>query len=132
MILVGFTFSQVAVVTLWVTLILLVVVILYKKLLQRWSKGQIEKKDYLVLYSLDQNPASDEIPFYFTAEENKSYKLSLLDDKMNFLEVISEGESQKGGNIIRFDSNSITNGSYFYSLETNNQKISKKMQVFNG
>jgi hypothetical protein len=36
-----------------------------------------------------------------------------------------------GGNIVRFESSALPNGNYFYGLETENQKIMKKMRIEN-
>lgn len=131
MILVGFTFSQVVVTTLWVTLILLIVILIYRKLIKSWSKNELVKKDFFVLYSLEESPVIGEAPFYFTSELKKGYKLSILDADMKFLVEVSSGEAKLGGNIIRYDSTQLEDGEYFYSLESENQKISKKMKVFN-
>lgn len=131
MILVGFTFGQVVLNTLWVSLIVLILVLIYRKVIKTWSKDEVSKKDFFVLYGLDEDPAKGEIPFYFTAEFEREYKLSLLNSNMEFVQEIASGLSKNGGNIIRFDSTQIEDGKYFYSLESNNQKISKMMKVSN-
>ena len=46
------------------------------------------------------------------------------------LEVVSD-ECSAGGNIIKFDSSNLPNGNYFYSLQTENQKIIKKITIEN-
>ena len=115
----------------WVSLGVLVAVILYKRLLRTFSKGTISKEGYCELFSLEIDPASGELPFYFTSNKERSITLSLLDKDMNLIQIIAEKDCKVGGNIIRFDSTQIPNGDYFYCLKTENQKVVKKMQVLN-
>lgn len=132
MVLVGFSFGDVLIGMLWVSLVILVVYIFYKWLLNRMSKDAIQHQDYCVLSIIEKNPASGEIVFYFTSNEIKTVRIVILDSQMNdFLEV-SNDECSKGGNIVRFDSTRIPNGEYFYGLITDNQKNVKKMTVING
>ena len=109
----------------------LVVVTIYKQLLRSLSKGSIDKADYCELYSLEIEPASGELPFYFTSEKAKEVALLLLDHKMDLIQEIVKKECKVGGNIVRFDSTKIPNGDYFYCLKTENQKVVKKMRVLN-
>ena len=132
MILVGFSFGDVLIGMLWVSLIGLVAYILYTRLLKNMSKGAIEQEDYCVLSTLESNPASGEIVFYFTSNEVRSVRIVILDSQMNDYIEVSNEECSKGGNIVRFDSAKIPNGEYFYGLVTDNQKIVKKMTVING
>ena len=115
----------------WTSLIALVVVTIYKQLLRSLSKGSIDKADYCELYSLEIEPASGELPFYFTSEKAKEVALLLLDHKMDLIQEIVKKECKVGGNIVRFDSTKIPNGDYFYCLKTENQKVVKKMRVLN-
>lgn len=116
---------------LYSTLGILVVFIGYRYLLRRLSKGRIEKKDYCELYTLELDPAHGELPFYFTSEIQRPVRLVLLDEKMELLKEIAAFDCKVGGNIVRFDSKSLSNGVYYYSLETENQKVMKKMYVYN-
>lgn len=131
MILVGYSATDVLLGILYVSLALFVIVISYRKLLQYLGKGQPVKEDYCVLYSLETVPARGEVTFYFTADASKKYALKILDAEMNELSSVKEGECSAGGNIVRFDTTSLSNGEYYYSLQTNNQKTSKKMTVSN-
>ncbi|MBL1279399.1 MAG: hypothetical protein COA33_003970 [Fluviicola sp.] len=131
MVLVGFNFWDVIVGMLWVTLIILLAFIGYRWLLRRLSKGNVNTADYCTLYNIEENPASGEIPFYFTSNEEKEFTLSVLDAEMNDFMEVATGKCSIGGNIIRFDSSKIPNGDYFYSLKTKNQKAVKKMQILN-
>lgn len=131
MLLVGYSWYDVLIGVLYVSIILLVVVIAYKKLLNYLGREAVKHEDYCQLYSLEISPASGELPFYFTSSVERSYQLLILDKDMNeFMEIVAQ-DCKIGGNIIRFDSSKLPNGDYFYCLKTNNQKISKKMTVLN-
>ncbi len=131
MILVGFSFMQVVYGVLYTSLGLLVVIVLYRLLLKRLSRGAIDQKNYCELHSLEVNPGKGELPFYFISGEARRVRLTLLDAKMNFLQEIASLDCKVGGNIVRFDSTKIPDGNYFYCLETDNQKVMKKMSVKN-
>ncbi|PHR36650.1 MAG: hypothetical protein COA38_01090 [Fluviicola sp.] len=132
MILAGFTFDNTTIIyILCVTLGMLVVAILYKKLLRHLGKGTPPKENYCVLYELETNPAVGELEFYFTSHLEKTVTLNVLDQDMNFASEIETIECHKGGNIIRYDSTQMPNGNYFYCLETANQKTMKKMRIQN-
>lgn len=114
-----------------VSLTVLILVIAYRKLLAYLGKGQPSPENYCVLYSLEENPASGELEFYFTSPEKKMVRLELLDAQMSLMEMISEKECNVGGNIIRFDSSKFENGLYYYCLKTDNQKTMKKVTLKN-
>ena len=95
------------------------------------GKGQPVKEDYCVLYSLEQEPAVGEATFYFTSDSEKEFSLKILDEEMKEVSIVKKGKCTEGGNIVRFDTTSLSNGMYYYSLQTNNQKTSKKMSVRN-
>lgn len=122
---------EIAVGVLIFTLALLVFVIAYRKLLAYLGKGSIPKEKYCVLYSLETEPASGAIQFYFTSEVKKEVKLQLLDEHYNFIKEIYSQECRSDGNIIPFDTKELNNGIYFYCLVTENQKTMKKMTVKN-
>lgn len=129
MVLLGFSWVDVIIGMLWVSLVVLVLVIAYKKLLRRLSKGDFKKEDYCVLENLEMDPVTGELPFYFTSEQERTVTLFLQDENMNDLMEIITMECKVGGNIVRFDSSVLKNGTYFYCLKTNNQRICKKMNV---
>ena len=131
MVLLGYSWGGLLMGMMWVSLGVLLIVILYRRLLRSFSKDAITKEDYCELYSLEIEPASGELPFYFTSNSKRLVSLSLLDGNMSFLQVIEEKECKVGGNIIRFDSTKVPNGEYFYCLKTENQKVAKKMHVLN-
>ena len=116
---------------LYVTLVGTVVFILYRLLLKRLSRGAIVQSDFCVLYPLEQDPAKGELEFYFTTEAQRDVKLTILDQDLKDIATVMEKMATKGGNIVRFDSTTLSNGEYFFCLKTENQKTMKKMRVFN-
>ena len=131
MLLVGYSFVDVLLGILYVSITMIVLTLAYRKLLSRFNKGAIDKKDFCVLYALEQSPAVGELEFYFTTEQEREVKLSILDADMNEIEMVIERKVTSGGNIVRFDSTTLSNGEYFYCLKTENQKTMKKMRVSN-
>ena len=131
MILMGFSISKVLIGILCVSLALILIYIGYKKLLAYLGKGTPSPNDYCVLYSLEIEPAKGELEFYFTSAVPRSVKIEILSDDLSLNTVIIEKEFSDGGHIIRFDSNTLPNGNYFYCLRTDNQKTMKKMLVQN-
>ncbi len=127
----AFTTMELIVGILIFTLAILIFVISYKKLLAYLGKGSIPKEKYCVLYSLETDPASGDIQFYFTSEEKKEVKFQLLDEQYNFLKEIYNKECKADGNIIPFNTTELSNGVYFYCLVTENQKTMKKMTIRN-
>ncbi len=105
-------------------------IILYRRLLRRMSKGNINQNDYCVLFSLEQNPASGEIPFYFTLEKEQSVSLFIEhEDKSSVLVV--EKTYEPGGHIVRYDSKQLADGFYYYILKTDLQETKKKFTIQN-
>lgn len=131
MLLVGYSWLDVVLGVLYVSLVLVVIAIAYKKLIARLSKGSIDKEEYCVLYSLEVDPAVGELEFYFTSEQERDVKLSILNSSLDEIKVVMEKKATPGGNIVRFDSTSLSNGEYYYCLKTENQKTMKKMHVLN-
>ena len=131
MILVGYTWLDVAEGILWVSLILLLLILGYKRLIRSLRKDNFDPADYCELYNLESEPASGELPFYFTASKVKQIRLVILDANMNEVKEVVTKDCKEGGNIVRFDSNQLPNGEYFYCLKTDNQKVMKKMTVKN-
>jgi len=130
MILVGFNWQDVLIGMLWVSIVVLILVIGYRKLLSYLGRDDIKKEDYCVLYNIEESIVTGEIPFYFTSEQVKTVSIWIQDETMKDIIEVSNKECKVGGNIIRYDSSSLQNGTYFYCLKTGNQKISKKMVVF--
>ena len=127
----GYSISKILIGILCVSLALILIYIAYKKLLAYLGKGTPSPNDYCVLYSLEIEPAKGELEFYFTSAVPRSVKIEILNDDLSLNTVIIEKEFSDGGHIIRFDSNILPNGNYFYCLRTDNQKTMKKMLVQN-
>ncbi|MDR0801842.1 hypothetical protein [Fluviicola sp.] len=115
------------------TLIVMAAVVMlyiaYKSIIRRFSKGSLKKEDYALLFDLENKEQSGEMEFYFTIEKPKNVVFSILNAKMETIEVLQDKEFALGGHIIRFDTNALGNGVYFYCLQTDNQKTMKKMHV---
>jgi hypothetical protein len=131
MILSGLNFGKIGVGILLISLALIIFIIAYKKLLAYLSKGEIPDEKYCVLNTLEVNPASGEIEFYFTNEEEKFVYLEILNPDFSLNQELTAKVFKVGGHIIRFDSTSIPNGNYYYQLRTDNQKTMKKFDVLN-
>lgn len=115
------------------TLIALVAIMMlyiaYKSVIKRFSRGTLKKEDYALLFDLEKKEQSGELEFYFTIEQQRKVVFSILNAKMEAVKVLQDKEFPSGGHIVRFDSRDLENGTYFYCLETDNQKTMKKMFV---
>ena len=98
---------------LFYSFIILFIIILYRLLIKRLSRGRYVQEHFCVLYPLDINPSSGEIPFYFTTELVKTIRLTIETDTETIKELANQ-EFGIGGHIIRFDSTTLPNGLYFY------------------
>jgi len=127
------TFSgmEVAVGILIFTLALLLFAIAYKKMLVYFGKKGKTQQKYCTLYSLEKQPSKDNIQFYFTSEEKKIVSLQILDEKYQLIKEIYNQMCRKDGNIIEFNTRELSNGTYFYCLQTENQKTIKKIIINN-
>ncbi len=131
MILLGFSIANILIVTLSVTLGLLILFIIYRKILAYVSRGEPIQKDYAKLYPVEQNPASGEVTIYFTCEIEKDITIDLLDSNMNLIKELFAKKCKEGGHIVRFDSENVIDGEYFYCLKSDNQKTMKKITISN-
>ncbi len=119
----------------WILIVLSITtlaILFYRRLLMRLNRDNMNTADYCVLYPLESQTVKGEVEIYFTAEQPREAKITLLDTDMNEVQVIKEGKFTSGGNIVRFDTTKVSNGNYFYALVTDNQKTSKKMRIQNG
>lgn len=131
MILAGFSPTKIAIGILCVSLAILVLVIVYRKLLAYLGRGKMPAEKYCVLYSIENNPAHGELELYFTSEEPKEVTLELLNPDFTVHREIVRKNYPAGSHIVRFDSASVDNGTYFYQLRTDNQKTMKKVVIWN-
>ncbi len=114
-----------------ISLVVLIGVIIYKRLLIKFKQNTISKDDYCVLFGLENQPSKGEIEIYFTSEKKKNVKISILNEDMSLHTDIKEFECTPGGNIVRFNTLNVENGNYFYQLKTDNQETIKKFTIKN-
>jgi hypothetical protein len=115
---------------LFVSFLILLAVIAYKRLLKRFQRGHVIHKDYCELYNLDQDPASGELAFYFVCPASKNVQFGIWKNQQMIHELANK-EFDKGGHILRFDSKMLENGIYYYGIKTNEQETIKRMEVLN-
>ena len=113
-----------------VSFLLLLGVILYRLLLRKLSKGRIKNENYCTLYSLDKNPASGEVYFYFVSPYKIAIEFSIWEGDIRILELRNE-EFSEGGHIIHFDTKNLKNGNYLFGLITSEQKTVKRFRIEN-
>jgi hypothetical protein len=115
----------------WISLVILVIIIVYRLVLRRMKRSMIDNTQFLVMHSVEKSPAYGAIQFYFQAEQ-AGHAVFRLYDKAETMEIILlDGAYKKGNTIIDFDTTQLPNGLYFYELRTENQKTSKLMEVKN-
>lgn len=129
MILVGFSWFEVILGTLYVSLGLLALVITYRLILKGMARGSVSTIKNCQLYNIEENPCTGEVVFYFEASEKMDFKFLIQDEDMKDVHLVKEGQTEPGGNMLRFDSAILKNGSYFYVLETHFERNRKKMDV---
>ena len=114
---------------LMVLIALMLLVFAYKELIRRFSRGKAAKEDYAFLFPLERETITGEVEFYFTLDNPRKVAISILDSAMKELTVIIEKDFAKGGHIVRYNSDNLNNGIYFYCLRSDNQKTMKRMIV---
>jgi hypothetical protein len=131
MIILGFSFVNVALGVLYTSLILIVGYISYKKLLQKFNKDVPDKASYCELNPLEKNPASGLLEFYFTTSSERNVSFEILNESYTSVALVTNQIYQEGQHILRFDSTQLENGNYFYQLKTENQQTIRKMVILN-
>lgn len=131
MLLLGISIPKILIGILCVSLAIVVIIIAYRKLLGYLGKGGIVPKDYCVLYSVENNPAKGEVEIYFTTEFEKKVTIELLNEDLTVNRVLKELDAKNGGYIVRFQSEELPNGNYFYCLKSDNQKTMKRLTIQN-
>jgi hypothetical protein len=106
-------------------------VVLYKALLKRWNKGNVKHEDFCDLVSIEFKPAFGIIDFCFTSKGNKHIDFEIVNLNFETVVSIASKEFVDGQHILKFDTNQLADGDYFYLLKTENQKIFKKIQINN-
>lgn len=112
-----------------ISLIVLLGIILYRKLLQYLSRNRIRTEEYINLYDLELSTVSGQIEFYFILPTSKFVQFEILDSNWQKILELAAKEFEQGGHIIRFDSSSISPGIYYYGIRTEGQVLHKKFLV---
>jgi len=115
---------------LFISLLVVLVIILYRLLLKKLSAGKMNLDSFCTLYSLEKNSVNDEVEFYFISPGTLKVEFSIWRDNEKVLELRNDYFS-KGGHIIRFDTKTLPNGEYFYGLTTLNQRTIKRFTINN-
>lgn len=115
---------------LFISLLIVVSFIAYRLILKKLSKGKLNVDDFCILYSLEKNPSSGEIEFYFVSPRTMKIEFSIWKEDNKVLEL-SNDYFNNGGHIIRFDSRLLPNGEYFFGIVTSNQKTIKRFSIEN-
>jgi hypothetical protein len=131
MILVGLNIEKIGVSILFVTLSVLLLIIIYRKIIAYFEKGKIQNENYCFLYRIEKQPVKGEIEFYFTLEEPKFVDFEILNFDFTPYKSLASKEFSKGGHILRMDSTELKNGTYYYQITTENQKTYKKLEIKN-
>jgi hypothetical protein len=113
-----------------ITLFIVIGIILYRSLLRRLSKGKVDMDSFCTLYSLEKNPISGEVEFYFVSPDMIKVEFSIWKENDKIIELKND-YFKKGGHIVRFDSTSIPDGEYFFGLVTSKQRTIKRFKIQN-
>ena len=113
-----------------ITLGILVLIILYQFLIRFLSRKVLKPTDYCTLFDVEFSKARGEIPFYFNSSIDREVHLYLENSNGERFDVVNQ-QFEEGGHICRFDSTTLPNGKYLYVLKTNNQEISKRIEIDN-
>ena len=125
------TFSEVALGTLYVSLVIIILILIYKRILMNINRKEPSKKRYCELIFLENDLANGMVEFYFSNLEKKEVRFEILNKEYETVNVLAEEVFEPGQHIVRFDSTSVANGNYFYQLKTDNQQTMRKMVVNN-
>jgi hypothetical protein len=113
-----------------ITLLILVAIIAYRYLLKYLSKGRVDQALFCELYSLDHDPASGEVSFYFVCPELTLLSFKIWDSNQVVRELTNK-EYPQGGHLLRFQTSELPNGTYFFGIETSKQKTQKRFNIQN-
>jgi len=122
---------QTVVIYMFVSIVLIIGLLVYRNLLRKIKKEGVDLVDYCVLYSFERDIQTGELEFYFTNEKKKTVLFQILSESHEVLHTLTENEFSPGGHILRFDSKLLMDGVYYYQLKTNNQETKKRMTISN-
>lgn len=115
----------------WATLIIIILIVLYRLLLRRLKRSRPSQENFLKLHSIEQNPASGTIQIFFDQELPKLVKISIYDTEEKVSDILAQKEFKAGGNIFSIDTTKYPNGNYYLELKTEFQKSSKLFEIKN-
>lgn len=113
-----------------VTLLILVAIIAYRFLLRYLSKGGVNQAVYCELYSLDHDPASGEVSFYFVCPELTHVTFNIWDSDL-IVRQLTDKEYEQGGHLLKFQTSDLPNGTYYFGIVTTKQKTQKRFRIEN-
>jgi hypothetical protein len=112
------------------TLIILVAIIAYRFLLRYLSKGNVDQAQFCELYSLDHDPASGEVSFYFVCPNMTHVAFNIWKADQVVLQLTNK-EYEQGGHLLKFQTSELPNGTYYFGIETSKQKSQKRFTIQN-
>jgi len=112
------------------TLLILLVIIAYRFLLRYLSRGRVNQALFCELYTLDHEPASGEVSFYFVCPETTFVTFAIWKGDAIIKQLTSQ-EYEIGGHLLKFQTSEIENGVYYFGIETTKQKTQKRFTVQN-
>ncbi len=95
------------------------------------SKDEVEIKHYAFLHPYELQPANGNIELCFELPESDEVKFYMESERGGLKLDIMSGNLEKGVYPCTFDTKQLSNGVYFYILETSNQRVMKKLAVLN-
>jgi hypothetical protein len=131
MILGAFLTWKTAITFMFVSLFVILGMIVYKRTITKFRKGETQLDDFCILYSFEQDIQTGELEFYFTNKKTKKVIFEILSASNEVIHTLTDEEFKPGGHILRYNSADLKNGSYFYQLRTENQKTTKRMNIQN-
>lgn len=112
------------------TLLILVAIIAYRFLLRYLSKGSVNQAVYCELYSLDNDPASGEVSFYFVCPEVTHVTFNIWESDQ-IIRTLTDKEYEQGGHLLKFQTPELPNGTYYFGIVTTKQKSQKRFRIQN-
>ncbi|MEI8116500.1 MAG: hypothetical protein WCH03_03080 [Flavobacteriia bacterium] len=112
------------------TLVILIAIIAYRFLLRYLSKGGVDQALYCELYSLDIEPASGEVSFYFVCPKTIHVTFHIWKADEVVLQL-TDKEYEQGGHLLKFQTSELPNGTYYFGIETSTQKTQKRFTIQN-
>ncbi|MCD4773202.1 MAG: right-handed parallel beta-helix repeat-containing protein [Bacteroidales bacterium] len=89
-----------------------------------------EVKDGIILRNNYPNPFRNKTSIKFYLPEKSHIIISLFDKKGIMLKELLNKNMHKGEHKIKFDAKNLAKGTYFYTLSTNKNSLTKKMTIF--